>query len=354
MSVNYNKICFVLDHNLKEYRVPLFYHLNKMGYEITVMHPGPRVEGISLFKQIITQPQKIFFLYYRNLKNLNSFGVVVFMQNLWMLDLWFHTLRPFKRFKIIHWGIGVSSSNGLTIKRTSISIIRNLLSRTASALILYSSAPLSLFSNKVIAKSFIANNTVESNISKRYSSETKNSIIFIGTLNKRKGLDLLIRAFNDYLNDYKHKTIDKLIIIGDGEEKENLCELVSLLKIDDNVIFTGKITSEEQKWAYFKNSAISVSLKQAGLSVLECFSYGIPFVCFKNAISGGEHLNIQNGKNGYLIESIDELVSLLIKLDKTPELAQKLSQNAFDYYHNERNMSQMSKVFVKAFKFVNP
>lgn len=348
-----NKICFVLDHNLKEYRVPLFNHLNELGFEVTVMHPGPIVNGISFPAQIITSPKKIFFLHYRSLKNLNVYDIVVFMQNLRMLDLWIHTLNPFKRFKIIHWGIGASSANGLTLKRNYISALRDLLSRTVSALILYSSAPLPLFSNKVISKSFVANNTVESNVNKWYSEESKNTIIFIGTLNKRKGLDILIRAFSVYLNGCKPKTLDKLVIIGDGVEKDKLCNLVTQLKIEDNVIFTGKITSEEQKVAYFKNAAISVSLTQAGLSVLECFSYGIPFVCFKNAISGGEHLNIQNGVNGYLIESIDELISLLIELDLKPQLIRKLSKNAFDFYHNERNMSQMVNVFVKAFKFVN-
>ena len=346
------RILFVLDHKLMAYRLPFFEQLAKKGYNVSVYHPGPALENISYITQKISHSRNIFpGLIYRANSIAKNTDIVVYMQNIRIINLWFTTLNPFKGYKLIHWGIGTSSAKGLILKPTIISRIRSFLSGFSSAQILYSDYPLPLFSKSIQKKTFIANNTVYNPKMENLSSEIKNSFLFIGTLNKRKGLDDLIFSFSNIIFFYPDANL-QLNIIGDGPEKKNLIKLVDKLKIKNYVTFTGKISSSNEKYIYFKRAIACVSPRQAGLSVLESFSYGVPFIAYRNAISGGEHLNIENGFNGYLLNSNKELTESLIKLFESPKLAKKLGSNAFEYYKSKRQMKHMVDVFDSAFKYV--
>ena len=62
------------------------------------------------------------------------------------------------------------------------------------------------------------------------------SLGFIGRLVKLKGVDLLISAFADLVDEYPHLYLQ---IIGDGEERQNLEKQVKNLNIQDKVSFLG-------------------------------------------------------------------------------------------------------------------
>src|SRR5690554_7564832 len=159
-----------------------------------------------------------------------------------------------------------------------------------------------------------------------FSSQEKTSFLFIGTLNKRKGLEDLIIAFSDLIKKNKINDIH-LNIIGDGKEKDNLIELAKLHSIESRVNFLGQITSSKEKEVYFKKAIASISPKQAGLSVLESFSYGVPFLAYKDAISGGEHLNIKSGTNGYLLNDKEELTSTMKEILENTTLSKQLGKD---------------------------
>lgn len=346
------KICFVLDHKLMHYRVPFFERLASKGYQVDVFHPGKNITGNFSFSQNEIKSLNILRFEYRMLPKLNNYEVVIHMQNLRVLNLWLLTLKPFKRYKLIHWGIGVSSANGLSTRISIPSVLRNALASIASAQILYSSFPLSLFSRRVRAKTFIANNTIDNPLSTDLSGLQKSSILFIGSLNSRKGLSVLISSFLKFIEICKPQTIKTLKIIGEGSEKDQLLRQVSEHPFHSHIQFLGRIEDDKEKMEHFKNAAISVSPKQAGLSVLESFSYGVPFMAFENCISGGEHLNIINGKNGFLVKSDDNLIDVFRRLDENPTLSKQLGINSFEYYHSSRKMEQMVEAFESALKYV--
>lgn len=345
------KVLFILDHKLMNYRIPFFEQLAQKGYDITVIHPGPIVEGVDLVKQQISITKSLTKgLEYRTYKRLDA-DIIVYMQNIRIVNLWSSTLNPFRKYKLIHWGIGVSSAKGLSLDKTFISRVRGFLSRFASALVLYTDYPLSLFPASVQKKSFIANNTIYNPNMIDFSSEIKSSFLFIGALNKRKGLDDLLISFSEFIKQNKAVNIE-LDIIGEGEEKKRLTELAIKLEIQGKVNFLGHIASPKEKEIYFKRAIASISPKQAGLSVLESFSYGVPFIAYENAISGGEHLNIKNGYNGYLLNSIDEITKTMTEMYKIEKLSRELGINAFQYYKEKRQMKHMVDSFESAFKYV--
>lgn len=347
------KVCFVLDHALKEYRVPFFNQLSQKGFLIIIMHPGKFQDG--LLPEIDQQPfDSCFFFGFKKV----NFGfhfdadVIVHMQNIRLPSLWAISLNPFRKAKIIHWGIGTSSSKGLDQESKAIRSLRNFLSRFSDALILYSDFPLGKFPTNVQKRTYIAHNTVYSPMSADFSGEEKNSFLFIGSLNVRKGLFELVKAFALYLQINGRK-IDILNIVGDGPLKSDLEDLVRDLAISNNVLFHGNLQKDADKINFYKTALVSISPKQAGLSVLECFSYGVPFIAFENAISGGEHLNIRNDENGYLIKSESEIVEKMIFLDSDRNAARNLGSAAFQFYQNERTMAKMVDVFCDAIKVVS-
>lgn len=345
-------VAFILDHRLMNYRLPFFNMLAEQGYEVTVFQSGSSsIQSREFNIQTIPSSPFFFKMDYRKIPDLARFDIVVCMQNIRLINLWLLSLNPSKKYSLIHWGIGTSSASGLSLKKTMVSRVRNFLARRASAQVLYSDFPLPLFDSKVIEKTFIANNTIHNPLSLDLSQEPKDSFLFIGSLNKRKGLDLLIQAFASYLERGASR-ITKLVIIGSGPLKEDLNQWVNDLNLSDSVELVGNISDDSHKKQYFTRAIASISPLQAGLSVLESFSYRVPFICYSNAISGGEHLNIKNGENGYLINSVDELIQKMVELDQQPLTAAKLGNSAYQYYQDKRQMKHMVEGFVSSFNFV--
>ena len=75
----------------------------------------------------------------------------------------------------------------------------------------------------------------------------KNSIMFVGRLVEKKGVNYLLQAFREIL---KNNRSLKLLIIGDGPDKKLLIELAKLLEIDDHTTFVGAVSSENLPYYY--------------------------------------------------------------------------------------------------------
>lgn len=107
-------------------------------------------------------------------------------------------------------------------------------------------------------------------------------IVTIGTvktLSRNYGIDLLIRAFSEVRK--KHPSLSlKLVIGGDGEDKDNLMSLTRRLNVDDTVEFLGKI--EHAKVPEVLNSLdifVALSFSESfGVAVIEASACELPVV----------------------------------------------------------------------------
>ena len=158
---------------------------------------------------------------------------------------------------------------------------------------------------------FTALNTIH--ISPRPTLITKRGpeFCFIGTMNARKGLDIIIESFN-LLKQTGHDF--KLHLIGDGPLKSELQQKVSDYNLEPDVVFHGRIEDTQALNAIISRCRASVSYGQAGLSILHSFAFGTPYVTMKYAISGGETSCITHKVNGYLCHSITEFNNILVHL----------------------------------------
>lgn len=348
------KIAFILDHELMHYRIPFFNLLAaRYNHEVVIYHSGKQLISKELhFGQVTTRNKRILKIFdYRQGINVNSFDIVVCMQNIRLLNLWELSLNKKRRFKLIQWGIGVSSAKGLRSQSRAVQILRNFLMEFADAVVFYSDFPRQFIKKSHLSKNFVALNTVANSLSEDLSPWPKDAFIFIGSLNKRKGLREMVAAFYRYLQ-LDPVNIKKLLIIGEGEEYEYLSEFISFYGLQNNILMLGKIENSQEKIAFFRRSIASISLNQAGLSVLESFSFGVPFITRKDAVSGGEHLNIKDFENGFLVEDVNDFVKKLSWIDQHLEGAKKLGEGAFSYYSNEANMDLMVRSFENAIRYV--
>ena len=174
----------------------------------------------------------------------------------------------------------------------------------------------------------------------------KEYFLFVGTLNRRKGLDKLLFAYLLYSRILGGDSLP-LLIVGDGDEKTNLVNMVKSYALDHKIIFLGRIESQKRLKELFLNSLALLHYSQAGLSVLQSFAYGTPVLCHIHAISGGETSNIIDSHNGFLIHDPVELSSKMRLLTLCPDLLDELSTNSYLTYTNKASFDSFVNVFLE-------
>ncbi len=121
-------------------------------------------------------------------------------------------------------------------------------------------------------------------------------LITIGRLIKRKAIDHMIRAL-DAIPDARLR----LLVLGDGPEREYLESLARELGLDNRIVFTGYVT-EQQKFDFIEvsNVFISTSLHEGfGIVFMEAMYCGLPIICSNH---GGQVDFLENEENALLVD----------------------------------------------------
>ena len=128
-----------------------------------------------------------------------------------------------------------------------------------------------------------------------------NYIVGVGRLNKLKQFDKLIKSYSK--SKLPEKNI-KLLIIGDGEEKQSLKQLIINLNINNEVEL---IPFKNNPYNIIKNAkALVLTSKVEGfpMVLLEALTLKTPVIAF-NCKSGPDEI-IKHGENGLLVENQNE------------------------------------------------
>lgn len=126
----------------------------------------------------------------------------------------------------------------------------------------------------------------------------KKNILFVGRIEKRKGLSYLINAFRAV----KRKNDDtRLIVVGDGDLKEELEERVEGTRLKDVVFVGSKDGKEIPKYYATADIFCSPAVKGEafGVVLLEAMASGKPIVAFANR---GYREVLRNYDKRFLIE----------------------------------------------------
>ncbi|WP_411895319.1 glycosyltransferase [Winogradskyella sp. A2] len=182
------------------------------------------------------------------------------------------------------------------------------------------------------------------------------NLVTVGRLIKLKGQHLGIEAVKS-LVDKGHQI--HYTIIGSGEERNNLQELISQFGVEEHV--TIKQTKSQIEVIDVLNDShlflmTSITDKTGraegqGLVTAEAQSTGIPVIGFN---SGGIPETIKNGITGFIIEekNVKELVDTIQKFFKNPELIDKMGRAGRKYVEKEFNSKIQSKKIIDLYKAI--
>jgi glycosyltransferase involved in cell wall biosynthesis len=197
-------------------------------------------------------------------------------------------------------------------------IARSFVTRCADNLIVYSKTTKDWYENYGIHPSKIgvcsnlpsevsfldklelSNNSIGKHMAK-FQLENQKIVLYVGRLSSVKGLDLLIHSFKILAA----KNMDlKLILVGDGDQKNYLLSLAKELKLSEQIVFVGRFEGPELlAWYKIAHCFILPSrFEPYGAVVNEALLAGTPVVCSKYA---GSCDLIETGKNGYIIDPED-------------------------------------------------
>jgi len=178
---------------------------------------------------------------------------------------------------------------------------------------------------KVIYNSidFIKENYDENKIKQihdQFGAEAK-IIISAGQLNPWKGFDGIIRGLKEIEKNLDNKA--HFLILGDGQEMENLKKLASELGVEPRVHFLGKI-EHEQIMDYFKAADLFIlnsHYEGQSHTLLEVTKAGVPIIA--SNIEANQEV-VEDGRNGILVNynSAEEISRAAVKILNDKSLAQ--------------------------------
>jgi len=103
-------------------------------------------------------------------------------------------------------------------------------------------------------------------------------VLSVGHLTRVKGFDIGIKIMPEILKQIPEVVY---IIVGDGEEKQNLQKLTLELKLEDKVIFTGEIKDKKELSKYYTKADVYLGPSRNegfGIVFLEARAFGLPIV----------------------------------------------------------------------------
>jgi 1,2-diacylglycerol 3-alpha-glucosyltransferase len=178
-------------------------------------------------------------------------------------------------------------------------------------------------------------------------------LIYVGRLGPEKNLPFLLRSFGGVVQAYANA---KLLIIGDGPERDNLEDRVKHMDIGDNVRFLGIVPYEEvPHYLTMADVFVTASVTEVHpLSVIEAMAAGLPVLGINSPGIGD---TIQNGETGLLAAEEElagftaKMVRLVVDCESRQEMGQKARQAAKNYAienTTQMMMDQYKKVIRQA------
>jgi 1,2-diacylglycerol 3-alpha-glucosyltransferase len=155
-------------------------------------------------------------------------------------------------------------------------------------------------------------------------SQDDRIIAYVGRIAEEKNISEILMFLPDVIK--VHKKV-KLLIVGGGPYLNNLKDEVKNQNLEEHVIFTGMIHSEEV-YKYYKMAEIFVNASTSetqGLTYIEALSSGCPVVCKYDPCIDGV---IVQGNNGYSYKEKGEFISYIIEILSDPNLRDRMSKKA--------------------------
>lgn len=319
----------ILQTVVPDYRYKIFSFIKEKigsGFEIYA--------GSYYFEKSVKTDSEVEFInpiknnYFFNRKFLFQFGalniltrksIIILELNPRIISNWLILIiRNIINRKTVLWG-HAWPRNG---KNSSSDKLRNLMRKLASAILVYTHTQKEELQKKMPNKKiFCSPNSLyyKSEMKTHTDGDKINNVIYVGRLTKEKKPLLLIKAFERIIKEVPVNS--KLLIVGDGEERNKLTSYVKQKDLEERILLLGHISEYKDLKKLYDSSLVSVSPGYVGLSVTQSFSFGVPMIVSRDENHSPE------------IEAVNEEVnSIFFETDNIENLAKRLK----DFYNNKK------------------
>lgn len=163
-------------------------------------------------------------------------------------------------------------------------------------------------------------------------------VLFFGALDERKGVDVLIKAFDKIKNDFPKA---KLVIIGSGFIEDKLHKLADDLRLGDRIEWKSWMKNEELPnfivkadiFVYLSRRA-GGWIEQYGYAIMQASAAGLPVVSTNN---GSIYEVIVDGKSGILVETdnVEQTAQAIAKILGNQELGRQMGKFGHKYINEK-------------------
>jgi glycosyltransferase involved in cell wall biosynthesis len=151
-------------------------------------------------------------------------------------------------------------------------------------------------------------------------------LLCIGRLLEARGVDVLIEAIRQLIDQRRCTRPIETVVIGSGPVKKNVEALAAGVP---GVRFLGEIGDQVVVARYLKIAAAVVIPGFVGLAVNHAFAHGRPVITREHAMHGPEIDYIVNGGNGLIVAGgVDEFVEVLARFVNCDSLQKQLARGA--------------------------
>lgn len=351
----HRKKILILQNELSAYNVPV-YNLIAEHYELTLgfYSKDKSNQECNFVKKRFDIKRVGPLTFVKGLrKYVKNFDVVCIIPDMHVVS---YCLLPYlsRKYKVVNWSIGfrVSYEHPYVTSRKHVfadRVFQSILSR-CDATIFYMEKSKEFWEDTKLdmSKVFVAPNTTEV-LPIEINTSKKNHFLFVGTLYKGKGLDLLLQAYKNAID--KEQIGNELHIVGDGEERQSIEDFIKQNHLEGKVVIHGAIFNEKVLVEKFSEALLCISPTQGGLSCPKSMGYGVPFVTKTTAITGGEIYHITPGVNGIMYEKDTDLTDILVDANRHPETYIEMGLKAKEYYDNHATINHMANGAMAAFEF---
>lgn len=343
-------------------------HIDALLKGFLVITPKENVKGVSIVRSFMSLPRS-FMGYlsfpYRFIASILKTRSAITKYNPEVINFhfaddslyYFYLITSFLKYPIITNVHG--NELHLFSKNPIYRFFFNLLLKRSTKIIVNSNYMLGVFTEKYpnhISKTIIINNGIDLHKFKNTESpgidyKKDSYYLFVGRLDYKKGIDILIDVFNDVQDSVSKK----LLIIGGskGEKSHGSLSISDYRKLVKNtdIEFLGWIDPEHLA-TYFKNAYACIFPSRNepfGIVALESFAYGTPVI----ASSGGFKEILEKSEAGIYFEPEDKtaLKKAIIKFDSDSKMVDTFSEKALKFVKSY-DWNQISNKYLNTFKNV--
>lgn len=178
-------------------------------------------------------------------------------------------------------------------------------------------------------------------------------ILHIGRLDVDKSVDRMIFASEKLLKNSK----TRLLIVGDGSQRDALQKLCVSLGIENQVCFAGFISCKGELAKIYRASDIFVTaseIETQGIVILEAMACGLPIAAVKATCIPEV---VKDGVNGYLAKSGDksglsEAINQILKNRQCVKSMKTHSRLIAEKYSIESSFAKHEKLYIRLLKSI--